>query len=70
MRIGNGVENNDGREDIIMKENGVELLIIREEFYKSFGETYETMKTPQGQASFLATIGIALLRGNKKRGEV
>lgn len=69
MILGPGIENGDGREDIIVVENGVEMLVIREEFYKPY-ETYETMKTPKGQAMFLATIGMALLDGMKRRGEL
>ena len=59
MKILNGIENNDGREDLIMKENGVELLIIRQEIYRPY-MTYEDIKKPSGLGKFLAAIGLAL----------
>lgn len=59
LEVKNAFENNDGRKDVILRENNDECLIIRESFYLSLGLTYEEMQTSAGLAKFFCVIGLA-----------
>lgn len=60
LKVGEIEYNNDGREDIILKIEGVDAIIIKEEFYKKY-ETYQNMQSPEEQGKFLMAMGILVL---------
>jgi hypothetical protein len=47
---------NDGKKDIIVQLNGNGRLIIEEEFYKQFDQTYEDMQEKANLVALLASL--------------
>jgi hypothetical protein len=43
------------------------LLIIKQDFYRSVGESYDKMKTTEGIAKFLITIGMLMAKTQKAK---
>ena len=69
MKITSYEENNDGKKDIILTENGQEIMIIKEEFYKPYA-TYEQMQDPIEMCKVVSSVflAIALRMAKEKSG--
>jgi len=59
MKINSYEENNDGKKDIILTENGKDIVIIKEEFYKPYA-TYEQMQDPIEMAKIVSSVFLAI----------
>jgi len=63
IKLGKLRDVDDGTEDIVFTEDGVTVMRIKENFYKSFGFTYEQMGTTRGLAEFFAVLTIQFSKG-------